>query len=148
MSEIHEEDNTVLENSQIQNPPQPQNPSGGQSIEDSSSGEDSEVRQLIAAISNDPEAAKGHARSGGLGLDKLKKVAKYLRIPVTQAKDSLVDAIVQKIKRKKEMEALRHEEEISLGTSFRKNKNTTPRIINFLMQYPDALQRSFCLAQR
>ena len=105
-------------------------------------------QETIAAIALDPEMAKCSSRSGGLSLDKLKDCARYLSIPTTQSKSDLVEAIVEKVKKREQLADIEKEKEASRGTSFRKNKNTLPRLINLLMQYPDALQRSFCLATR
>ena len=113
--------------------------------------EDEDVKfleDLAAAIAENPDVAKCHVRYGGQNIDTLKKCARRLNIPTTQSKGSLVNAIQTKVMKRKELDQIEKEEEASRGTSFRKNKNTLPRLINFLMNYPDALQRSFCLASR
>ena len=57
----------------------------------------------------------------------------------------LIKAIKAKCKNKELLKAIESEEEPGL---FRKDKNSFPRLCNFLMQYPDALQRSALLGNR
>jgi len=110
--------------------------------------EDFCVQDCIDAIASNPGAANAHVRSGGLSLSAVKECAKHLCIPSSQSKNLLVKAIVEKVRRQQQLADIERAAEASRGTTFRKDKNTIPRIINLLMQYPDALQRSFSLATR
>jgi len=97
-------------------------------------------------INMDPIARKANGKKSKVTLEDLKRMAKHLQIPRTQAKGALVDAILSRRESNRNIEAIRGEE-LSGGTH-RKDKNTYIRYPNFLMSYPDALQRSSALANR
>jgi hypothetical protein len=71
-------------------------------------------------------------------------MAKHLSISTSQKKEALVDAIRDKVKRKKILD----EELIEKEGSFLKDQNTFPRLCIILMQFPDALERSNLLSTR
>ena len=78
-----------------------------------------------------------------MALEDLKSVAKGLGLPVHQTKEALIASIKQKLINAAALQNIMDNE-----GSFRKNRNTLPRIINFILQYPDAVMRSGALSTR
>ena len=107
-----------------------------------------DVVALIDGIVLDPVKAKSHVTAGGVSLERLRAIAVMLQLPKSLGKGPLIDSIVAKRKRMRELAALQMAEEREAGTSFRKNKDTIPRILNFLMQHPQALRESQTNASR
>ena len=91
------------------------------------------------------EDAKKHSKVGGCDLTTLKKIAEHLHIKQSMGKGDLVDAIFSK---KENIAQLALINSKSVHHMFRKDKNTFPRILNIILSYPDALQRSGALASR
>ena len=86
----------------------------------------------------DAADAKSNAKVSKVSLPQLKLMAKHLNISTSQKKEALVDAIRDKVARRKLLGTALTEKE----GSFRKDQNTFPRLCNILMQFFDALERS------
>jgi len=82
-----------------------------------------------------------HAKGGNITLDELKMLAIHFKLKKTQKKEELVNALKLRMTNEDSMDDI-------LGDTFRKTRNTLPRIINFLMRNEDALLRSQLLAER
>jgi hypothetical protein len=73
-------------------------------------------------------------------------MAAKFKIATSQSKEALVLAIKESQKRQIALTSM-ESRSLNQGT-YRKDKNTVPRIINLLLRYPDALARSSVLASR
>lgn len=95
------------------------------------------------------EEAAGHSKKSGISLEELKKVAAHLGMVTTRSKIELVKAIKLKVENKKKLEVIEQtNSNLDEGTNFRKDKNTFPRMCNFIMTFPEAIQRSAILGGR
>jgi hypothetical protein len=93
----------------------------------------------------DPALAKSRA---GPTITNLKEIAKFLRLSSSHPKEKLVDMIrMQEINKAQlnSLEKAKHREE---ETSFRKDKNTIPRICNLMRDESEDLIRSQMLPSR
>jgi hypothetical protein len=106
---------------------------------------DDHIDRLCAMTS---EAALQDARLGGYNIEQLKAMATHINIPKSQPKASLIEAIKLKRQNQNRLEIVLRANDEEEGGSFRKDKNTFPRLCNILMSMPDALARSAMLANR
>ena len=76
-------------------------------------------------------------------------IAKYLNIIQSQSKECLVHSIFKKFDQDAEVKSKEDEEAISTyGTTFRKNKNTFPRLCNFMLKDSERLACSKLISNR
>ncbi len=94
------------------------------------------ILQNLKEIGRD--RAKGH---GGVKLDDLKVVAGALGINKCQKKEILVDLIFIRMANQHQLSEIHK-------SRFKKNDNTCFRLLNCLMENPDAIARSELLAGR
>jgi len=76
----------------------------------------------------------------------LNRMANRFKIATSQSKEALVLAIKESQKKQIALNSL--ETRSSSVSTYRKDKNTLPRIINLVLRYPDALARSAVIATR
>lgn len=105
-------------------------------------------------------AAKAHKNPSNFSLKELKSMAAHLGLTQTGSKDELVDRIILKRSNTLRILALpdsdsedvdsdQEEDDASLdGTGFKKSRNTNFRLINVVVKYPAALQRSNLIASK
>lgn len=92
-------------------------------------------------------------RNGGMDIAHLKMVAERWKIPKSQNKGPLVANIVARIKNKEALQSgqfpvLMPVTPVATPSSFKKDKNTFPRLCNILMKTEDSLARSQLIAGR
>lgn len=102
------------------------------------------IKELIAT--GDPKGAAQNAKVSGWALPKLKVMARALGLPTNQNKKELIEAIFAKRDAQTSLQDIMTNR--NSNSTFRRNKDTIPRICNLIMQYPDALERSFALATK
>jgi hypothetical protein len=108
--------------------------------------EDRTVEGWLSFLYNmDPNVAKGNARISGISLERLQALAGHLGLSRSQGKARLVDSIRESIERKRR---LNETEAVENGGSFRKDKNTVPRMVNILCAQSDLLTQADRLATR
>ena len=90
---------------------------------------------------------KKKSRIGGINLGELKAVAGFLKISKCGKKEELIKSIFAKKFNLKKLNSVLAAKQKHLST-FRKEKNTIFRMLNYLMQFPDALERSNLLASK
>jgi hypothetical protein len=93
------------------------------------------IERLLLA---DPALVKANAKTSSYSLAQVKGMAAYLKLSQSKSKSDIVDSIYETMARKKELNAI--ELKAAGGDSFRKNKDTIPRIINILVASSDLLQ--------
>lgn len=104
------------------------------------------ILERLCALSDDDALKEGKAKgSSSFKLATLKKIAKKMGLVTGLAKPEMVTALRNAVKKSIELKAL--EETKRDGTYF-SDKNTIPRLVNLVLRYPDALQRSSALATR
>ena len=110
-------------------------------------GED--LDEILARLCNlTEEAAVKEGKLKGTSafkLSSLKKIAKQRGLVVGLAKPDMINRIRENVIKEKVLESIAEKER---SGTYRHDKNTFPRLVNLVMRYPDALQRSSALATR
>ena len=99
---------------------------------------------------------KTSRRTAMFSLEQIKDMASHLGIKKSQTKPKLVEAILSYMKQKQQHDAM-SVAQVTSSTSvdgnsnngtYRKDKNTIPRLINLLFNHPNALARSQSIPSR
>ena len=103
-----------------------------------------DVEQVIEDLGKLSEeeiiSIKGHVRGGQFSTEKLKAMCKHVGISSAKPKGQLIDSIRSRIRNRAAL--------VEVEKSFRKDKNTIPRLLNILFEYPESVISSFNIATR
>jgi hypothetical protein len=108
----------------------------------------SAINTLASFSYEEIEKTKKQQRNSIYTIENLKIMAESLTLPKSMSKEKLIDSIIQRVRNRIALSSIMISTNQSDTTTFRKDKNTFPRLCNFIMAYSDALMRSHLLATR
>lgn len=100
----------------------------------------------LCALSDEEAAKEGKLKANSaFKLSSLKLIARKRGMVTGTAKPEMITLLRASVLKEKE---LKNMDDTERNGTYKHDKNTVPRLVNLIMRYPDALQRSSALATR